>query len=343
MKHSRRIRSNLLKIIVAIVAIIIMIVAKNKPANIILIYTSKTEDISIIDRYNIEGKYIGCQNINIGGLTGGAFMKEPIVIQDKIYITSPILNNRNRQFITELDTNTLETRKINSEDTPTTLAVDDKYIYMGSSNIDGFDIYQKSLNEDIITGKISINGVGEYLICDNQYMCAISHIYESNSEYTNIEYVDKVSLKNTNTIEIPYVLDVKDYIIENGIMYLLGNYYDIKNETINSRVIKVDIGTNESTTYEIESQMSERMYLYEDKFIIVNQMKNEFYIYDNNFNNKQTINIGQDILSSYYKDGILYLVSEDSVIIYGLKENKYIDRFEIDTHKDMMIVGIILI
>lgn len=298
------------------------------------IHTSKSNNISIIDTYDSDGVPIQNYEIRIGGLTGGAFMKVPVLNQGNIYITSPVLANKSHEFITQINTSDFSVDKLNSEKPPTTFAIDENFVYLGSSLPEGFYIAKVSKAENEILQSTFVDGIGNYLIVDENFVYAISKINSDDEKHIAIFLLSKEDLSIVNQIDLLDVADVQCGIVDHNVMYLSAI---MKNDTNN--FIELNIDTKDYSKTDVPFAETYNIHLYDENAIIVEHGGADVLVFNIITKDFTTFELENDNLCSFYKNEVLYSSDGNSIFSYDKNHFELLDKFEIQTHEDMRFIS----
>lgn len=302
-----------------------------------MIHTSKSNNESIIDTYNVDGDHLNSYEIAIGGLTGGAFMKEPVLDQDNIYIASPVFGSKSQKFITQINTNDFSLNELKSEKPPTTFTIDENFAYLGSSLTTGFYISKVSKTENNIMHTITLDGIGNYLISDDSYIYAISKSNVDNDRDITISYLSKEDLTVVQQVNISDVIDVQCATIDGKVMYLSAVLEKDNHET-NSLII-LDIETKINKKVAIPFKETYNVIIDTDNIFIVENNGSKVLKYNHAANSETVFELENKNLCSVLKNKTIYSSDGNRVFLYDATNLNLLKSFEIQKQEDMRFVS----
>ncbi|GAA0697012.1 hypothetical protein GCM10008904_01300 [Paraclostridium ghonii] len=308
-----------------------------------VIYSSIDSNKSKLYTYDNDGKYVSNKDIDAGGITLSSFMKFGVNVGDYIYYGCPISENKGNNYILQLNTNTLEDKKIKSDKiTPTHFSVNDKYAYSGLSTLTTTYLSKTDLNKNEVLNSTEIQGQGIFMTQDDKNLYAITIIHDLNP-HGKVYILDKDNFKVSKTIDLPdltFIIDAK--IIDNN-MYILPNR-DGK-DNLSNKLIKLNLNDFSINTIDLPF----------DNLFKLHSDDNNLYVVEASYNGYETknriakINLQNmkiDVFNSKNNNQTSYIVKDEfissdgeKIYIYDTKNFKLIKEFKLDKVKDQKFVS----
>lgn len=309
-----------------------------------VIYSSIYNKKSKLYTYDDDGKYVSNKDINAGGITLASFMKFGVNVGDYVYYACPISENKGNNYILQLNTNTLEDKKIKSTDkiTPTHFSVNDKYAYSGHSTLTTTYISKTDLDKNKVLDSTEIQGQGIFMMEDGKNLYAITIMHDLNP-HGKVYILDKNNFEISKTIDLPDLSFITDAKIINNNMYILPNR-DGK-DNLSNKLIKLNLNDFSVNTIDLPFDNLFKLH-YDDNHLYVVEASYNGYETKNRIAKINLQNMNIDVFNSKNNNQTSYIVKDefissdgDKIYIYDTKNFKLIKEFELDKVKNQKFVS----
>lgn len=313
------------------------------------VFTSINKEKSTITTYSEEGTQLYSKDINIGGLTLASFFKLGVMNNENLYYACPISKGKPNDYIMQLNTKTLDAKKIKSEDyiSPTFFCVDNTFSYSGSSTLTTTYLSKTNLNTEDILNSIELPGQGILAIDNNTTLYVISIIHDENQinkPFGRLYLINKSDLSISKELDLPELSFATDAKIVNDTMYILINRDgddNLSNKLLQLNLLDFSINTLQlpfDNLYQLYS-VNNDLYVIEASYHLDKTQNRIAKINLTNMNIDVFTADNQHISSTIYEDKF---ISSDSkfIYIYDISNFKLLTKFPIETPKDMTFVSL---
>lgn len=308
---------------------------------------SSNDDNSVLSTYSSDGEHIYDKKIEVGGITFASFMAFGEQVNNYMYYPCPVYNNQGNDYVLQLNTDTLETSKISSEEyiTPTFFSVDEKYLYSGSSSLEETYLSKTKLDTNDVEKTLELEGQGIFCVNDQKKLYVISIIHsDTDDSFGKISIIDKSNFTLLDSIDIEDLSFTSDAKLINNTLYILKTR-DGK-DNLSNNMIKVDLDNKTIKTNNLPF----------DNLFKIHTKDNYMYVVEANYNGNNTnnkiakINLENMKIKNFVADNkhISSCIQEDNFIscdgenvyIYDLENFVLVNSFNIKQIDNQVFVSL---
>ncbi|WP_226681971.1 hypothetical protein [Sutcliffiella horikoshii] len=197
---------------------------------------------SEVHLYDKDGKYLDKQSTPFKGITMGAFMENSINLNNKVYYTNPLSDNDTNDYILELDTKSMEIKKIANGKivAPTVWTVDEEFAYMAGGPLEQSDITKTKISSGDQIAHKEIEGQAIHMLEGSNVLYLLTIIHSDPNEiHGMINILNKEDLSVEGTVKIDNLMFSSSMKLQDNNLYLLKTSDGMDNTS--NELIKVNV------------------------------------------------------------------------------------------------------
>ena len=314
-----------------------------------IIFSSISAKKSIISTYSSEGNHLSDNEINMGGLNLASFIRQGIKENNDIFFACPVIGNTSYNYILKLDTTTMESENIVSEDgiTPTFFSVDNDFAYAGNSSLSETYLSKTNLNNNKVELFVKLDGQGILCVNDNINLYVISIVHDESDtkdSSAKLYILNKEDLSIINEKDIPNISYISDAKVGNEKLYAMVNRDGSDN--LSNTLLEIDLKDLSINTIKLPISESMQLHLFDNSLYIVesdfhfNETKKRIAKLDLSSMDVSVFNTNNEHLSTIISGNKFVSCDGNDVYIYDIDNFQLLETFPIDTPNNMLFISI---